>query len=257
MRLLLALLLASAIAPFTSSEETGLANAWLMTGKRDAILVDTAPTADEARRLADQIAKSGKRLTHIFLTSAHADHLLGLDVLTARFPAAKVVSTAGVVKDVETRGPDMLTVAQRRWGTRGPRRLVAPQAIEELTFEGTRLQIIEQSGIAALYDPKSRTLFAGDFVTNGAHPDLRDKRIAERLRALDALEKVNAERILPGHGPAGGIELIAATRRYLQDFAAAIRLGLPETAKQRMLKRYPRHRARENLERSVAAQFPG
>jgi len=220
------------VTTFTSSEQTGLSNAYLLAGRRDAILVDAAPTAGEASRLADMIQKSRKRLTLIFITHAHPDHIAGLDVLTKRFPHARVVSTT------------------------------EPLSGDLLMLESTPLKILkfengESAHAAALYDPASRRLFAGDLVANGVHLNVREKRITGWLRQLDALQTLGVDRIYPGHGAPGGVSLIADTRKYLNDFAAALKGSLPEAVRKRMLETYPRRRVRKNLERSVAAFFPG
>jgi hypothetical protein len=44
--------------------------------------------------------------------------------------------------------------------------------------------------------------------------------------------------IYPGHGEAGGIELIEKTRAYLRDFEIAVALGDPKRAEEYMLAKY-------------------
>jgi hypothetical protein len=48
-------------------------SATLIFGERDAVLVDRFLTIDHGARLADQVAASGKNLTHIYSTHAHGD----------------------------------------------------------------------------------------------------------------------------------------------------------------------------------------
>jgi cyclase len=108
-----------------------------------------------------------------------------------------------------------------------------------------------------LYEPQSRMLFASDLVASGVHLNTREGNAERWLPQLDALAKMDVARFYPGHGPAGGVELIAATRRYLEDFRAALKGAMPEEVLRRMRARYPRHRLEENLERGVAGQYPG
>ena len=65
------------------------------------------------------------------------------------------------------------------------------------------------------------------------------------------------EVIYPGHGPAGGVELIASTRQYLRDFSEAVASGTATEAERRMLARYPDYRMPRFLkEFSIPAFLP-
>jgi glyoxylase-like metal-dependent hydrolase (beta-lactamase superfamily II) len=57
-------------------------SASLIYGKRDAILVDTFFTVNQADALVDWIAASGKNLTTIYITHGHGDHLFGIGAAT-------------------------------------------------------------------------------------------------------------------------------------------------------------------------------
>ena len=45
----------------------------VISGERDAVLVDTAMTVDHNQKLVDWIAHSGKNLTAIYATDGHGD----------------------------------------------------------------------------------------------------------------------------------------------------------------------------------------
>src|ERR1700750_3204803 len=64
----------------------------LISGKRDAVLVDTAITVDQNQKLADWIAGSGKNLTAIFATHGHGDHFFGVNTIQKEFPNARFVA---------------------------------------------------------------------------------------------------------------------------------------------------------------------
>src|SRR5260370_16343379 len=61
----------------------------LISGARDAVLVDALTTVPEATALADWITLHQRRLTTIYITHGHSDHFLGLPVLLDRFPDAR------------------------------------------------------------------------------------------------------------------------------------------------------------------------
>src|SRR5262249_54839949 len=70
----------------------------LISGERDAVLVDTFLTIEQSRIQADWVAASGKNLVAIYVTHGHGDHFFGLGPLLERFPRAKAVATPEVVE---------------------------------------------------------------------------------------------------------------------------------------------------------------
>src|SRR5438552_16769080 len=69
----------------------------LISGKRDAVLVDTAITIDQNQKLVEWIAASGKNLTTIYATHGHGDHFFGVNTIQKRFPKARFVATREVI----------------------------------------------------------------------------------------------------------------------------------------------------------------
>src|SRR5690348_14645754 len=60
----------------------------LISGQRDAVLVDTAITVDQNHKLIEWIARSGKNLTAIYATHGHGDHFFGVNTIQKKFPKA-------------------------------------------------------------------------------------------------------------------------------------------------------------------------
>jgi hypothetical protein len=102
----------------------------LISGERDAVLVDAPITVEQARALVDWVAASGKNLTTIYATHGHGDHFFGTSTLLDRFPGARFVARPEVIKIMrqhKTLSPDtgstpLLTQPGRAAGTDpGPR----------------------------------------------------------------------------------------------------------------------------------------
>ena len=74
----------------------------LISGERDAVLVDTFLTTEQSQTLLDWVLSSGKNLIAIYVTHGHGDHFFGLAPLLARFPLAKALAIPEVVRAMET-----------------------------------------------------------------------------------------------------------------------------------------------------------
>jgi glyoxylase-like metal-dependent hydrolase (beta-lactamase superfamily II) len=90
-------------------------SATLIAGERDALLVDTFLTIDQNGQLADQVAATGKNLTHLYITHGHGDHFFGINALRQRFPHMRAVATAAVVGRMPSQfEPEMMDDVFRR-----------------------------------------------------------------------------------------------------------------------------------------------
>ena len=255
------------IHTFTSAEAGAWSNAYLISGNSDAILFDVVMLRSDALKLADEILQSERSLRVVFVSHAHPDHFMGLDVITERFPEARVVGTRNVVDDIKKDGPWMLSLLQEKLGLEAPRKLVVPEVLAdgEIVLEGKRVEVVEfgegeSRHIAALFIPSEGALLAADLIYHQAHCYLQEKRLDQWLTRLDELERFSRGRvttIYPGHGPAGDLALIDHTRSYLQDFSAALEKGSAKDVEAQMLGKYPHHHAKQFLTVfSIPAYFP-
>jgi glyoxylase-like metal-dependent hydrolase (beta-lactamase superfamily II) len=227
----------------------------LIYGQRDAVLVDTFLSAQHSKELVDWVAESGKNLTTIYVTHAHGDHFFGLKLLLDRFPNAKAIAIASVVKAIRDQiKPEYVkSFWEPRFPGQIPPQLAAPEVLQGDTFylEGEELKVVElghtdTSNTTALYVPSIGLVVSGDGVYNNTHLYLAerdDKTIDEWLRALDTIEALRPNAVIAGHGvldPDSSPRHIAETRRYLRDFAASLAstLTAPELY-QKMLSLYP------------------
>src|SRR5882762_7441636 len=63
----------------------------LISGERDAVLVDAPITLEQARALVEWVAASGKNLTTIYATHGHGDHFFGARTILERCRRARFV----------------------------------------------------------------------------------------------------------------------------------------------------------------------
>src|ERR1700694_5977605 len=101
----------------------------LISGKRDAVLVDTAITVDQNQKLVDWMAASGKNLTAIYATHGHGDHFFGVNTIQQRFPNARFVASRDAIEVMrEQLSPPWL---EAYWKSRFPGQIDPALAIVE------------------------------------------------------------------------------------------------------------------------------
>jgi glyoxylase-like metal-dependent hydrolase (beta-lactamase superfamily II) len=205
----------------------------LISGKRDAVLVDTFITVEQADRLVDWVAASGKNLTTIYVTHGHGDHFFGIGALLDRFPNAKAVATPDVVKLMRQQAsPDVLA---NFWNPLFPRqipdRLVIAEELKRnvIDLEGHDLVVVEVGHTdtdytTCLHGPSVGLVVAGDAAYNDVHLYLAESNAQTRrewIAALDKIESLNPRAVIAGHKRPGNDDspkIIEQTRQYIRDF---------------------------------------
>jgi glyoxylase-like metal-dependent hydrolase (beta-lactamase superfamily II) len=206
----------------------------LIYSEKDAILVDTQLTRAAGKELADWVVASGKNLTMIYITHAHADHFYGNAALVERFPRVKIMATPEVVaRMAEAILPDGMDAFWRRlFPGEIPEKLVTAVALNEdqFTLDGERLVVMrightDTDETTALWVPALGLTVAGDAVYNNTHPYLGESATKQaRLEWIAALDKIAAlhpEIVVGGHSdPSKGFspDAVHETKAYLEDF---------------------------------------
>ncbi len=95
-------------------------SASLLTGAKEAVLIDALLTTAEAAQLVEWIRAKNKSLTTVYVTHGHGDHFLGLSTIIAAFPDAKAVTLPEVVPFTDQQVSE---AALAQWGTLFPNQL--------------------------------------------------------------------------------------------------------------------------------------
>ena len=205
----------------------------LISGKRDAVLVDTAITVDQNQKLAGWIAGSGKNLTAIYATHGHGDHFFGVNTIQKRFPNARFVATREVI-DV-MRKQASVPVVESYWKPRFPGQIDSTLVVADelkggvVELEGEQLVSVplghtDTDNTTCLHAPSLGLVVAGDSAYNDVHLHLGESNAETRkdwIVALDTIESLKPAAVVAGHkrpGAADTPNIIEETRKYIRDF---------------------------------------
>jgi len=242
----------------------------LISGERDAVLVDTPITVEQARALANWVVASGKNLTTIYATHGHGDHFFGTSTVLERFPGARFVARPDVIKVMRQQAsPESLATF---WDPRFPGQISSHLAIAEelagnvINLEGHDLVTVplgftDTASTTCLHVPSIGLIVAGDAAYNGVHLHLSEspdrQRRQEWIAALDKMESLKPRAVIAGHKRIGNDDspgILGETRQYIRDFE---RLAMQTTTARelydQMLKLYPDRINRGALWSSVRA----
>ncbi|SFH19803.1 MBL fold metallo-hydrolase [Pseudomonas sp. NFACC45] len=191
---------AAAVFPVTSV---------LVSGEKEAILVDAQFGKSQAEQLVQKIRASGKQLTTIYISHGDPDYYFGLETLSAAFPKAKVLASAPTVEHIK----HTLDGKLKYWGpilkADAPSKAIVPQVLkgDSLILEGKRLQIIGLDGPqpdrSFVWIPSIKAVVGGVVVAENIHVWMADTQTPQSrkdwLATLEGIEKLQPNTVVPGH----------------------------------------------------------
>jgi glyoxylase-like metal-dependent hydrolase (beta-lactamase superfamily II) len=206
-------------------------NATLVSGKSEAVLLDTGFTRADAYRIAAMVLDSKKTLKTIYISQADPDFYFGAGVLQQIFPEARLVASAPTVKKIQATLATKLQVWGPRLGANAPQQVPIPEVMDGNTIllEGQPLEVrgLDDSlpHRSYVWIPSIKTVAGGVNVFAGLHAWTADTQSpAERAdwsRKLVAMAALQPETVIPGHALPGqprDASQIAYTQAYLAHF---------------------------------------
>ncbi|MGF6174179.1 MBL fold metallo-hydrolase [Ensifer sp. 4252] len=208
----------------------------LLTGEKEAILLDGGFTLSDGKAVAEAIKATGKTLTTIFVSCSDPDFYFSLRPIVEAFPDAKVLAAPATVAAINANVQTKLDTWSPQLGDNGPKMLadvVIPEASElsSLTLGGSSIDIVTIEGLKDrryVHVPDLNAIFGGVLVYSGAHVWVADEPTAQGrkkwIEALDAMAALKPAIVVPAHKGEGGpegVEAILFTRDYLIAFNEA------------------------------------
>lgn len=210
-----------------------LNNAGFVTGGGRTLLVDTAATERRALALRAAVLAAGAPLPRTVVnTHHHGDHTYGNGVFA---PHALIVGHDNARSEQLAAGHQLEMI----WPATdfGAIAITTPDLTysDRMTLHvgDTEVRVIHPgvahtTGDSIVWLPARRTVFTGDLVFAEGTPFLAMGSLAGSLRALELLRSLDAETVVPGHGPLTDPGAYEATERYLRYVAELAREGRAE-----------------------------
>src|SRR5688572_5922112 len=245
-------------------------NSTMIIGERDMVVVDPQFSLSEAHKLAAAILETKKRLTTIYSTHAHPDHLFGLAVLKQAFPDARIVALPATVNAARTGWP----ARQKFWfpvygsNIPGPEPVLPEElAMPVLTLEGEDFQIAGGvqgavgPGNSFVWVPSLKAVITGDIVFDRVYFGVpRDAARENWLKTIAQIAALNPAIVIPGHeGPGATRDMrsIEFMKKYVADWDANVaRSKTAAEMRANVLQQYPGLGMEFTLNDRVATYFP-
>jgi len=230
------------------------ANCLALAGRDATLVVDPLIAPAHARLVAEAIVRRGfPPVRHVALTHHHTDHALGAGFFAARGAivachrhcAAAMATQHGGLIEARRRIPALAEL----FADAAPH---APAAVFDERHAvdlggGVRVELRHLGpghtpGDAVVLLPSEDAVAAGDLVSEGYHVNYEEADLGALPRRLEDLAALPFARLVPGHGAAGGREILERQARYHAEVARiSAAAGTAEEARAALAARFPQH----------------
>jgi glyoxylase-like metal-dependent hydrolase (beta-lactamase superfamily II) len=207
----------------------------IISGESEAALIDAQFTLADAEKVAQQVKKSGKKLTVIYVSHGDPDFYFGMEVFKKYFPEVTAYASAVTIGHIKATAQKKLEVWGERLGKAITSNAVLPQILKtsELTIEGEHLEIIKVDAAperAFVWIPSIKAVVGGINVFGTTfHAWMADAQTPEArdtwLSVLSKIESLQPEIVVPAHAKSDSffdIKAVQHTREYVKFYGEAL-----------------------------------
>src|ERR1700692_3647603 len=133
------------IKVFTSPDDQFWTNSVIIEGEHEVMLVDAQLTKTNAERVLEEIQKTKKPLSIIYISHEHADHFLGLEVIREAYPGVRIIANSAVVERINKVYQEKIDKWKKILGSGATSQVVAIDKFDGnfIEFEGTKIEVLK------------------------------------------------------------------------------------------------------------------
>jgi glyoxylase-like metal-dependent hydrolase (beta-lactamase superfamily II) len=224
------------------NKNQGHCNNAIIEMKDYLIVVDANFPSGARLAMADAKKLSPKPVKYVFITHNHGDHFYGASLWTAG--GATTFAYKGVADEIKRYEPKRWQESARTRPDVAELHRDAPEPIMQ-TFDKSPYVLKDSTrevqflffgwahtrGDGFAWLPKERVLCTGDASVNGAYNNTADANIGNWPKVLEAAMKLKPRFVLPGHGPAGGPEILSGQAAFMTELRQAAQQAVAQGKK--------------------------
>jgi glyoxylase-like metal-dependent hydrolase (beta-lactamase superfamily II) len=201
------------IKVFTSPDDQFWVNSVVIAGEHEVMLVDAQLTKTNAKKVLEEIQKTKKPLSIIYITHEHADHFLGLEVFREAYPGVRIIANSAVVDRINKVYQEEIDKWKKILGLSATSQVVAIDKFDGnfIEFESSKIEVLKNirgdtDENTMLWIPGQGILISGDVLFNDMHVYTAETDSEARGKWLSSLQKIRALRpsvVIPGHSKVG------------------------------------------------------
>lgn len=206
------------------------ANSTFITTREGVIVIDTRGSEQEGKEVLAAIRdKTDQPVVYVLNSHSHSENISGNGAFS---------DTRTIIAHRKAQAMIIINAAEEK-------RRVSPPNLSfrkklDLMLGQYHLKVFHPGpahtdGDSYVYIPKWRIIITGGLVFNRILPVLGDANIESYIKALSEMENLDAEVIVPGHGPVGGKPIVTQMKHYLMELKRFVndalddRKNLPDT----------------------------
>jgi glyoxylase-like metal-dependent hydrolase (beta-lactamase superfamily II) len=205
----------------------------LLSGPKEALLIDGGFNYPDGRAVAAAIKASGKTLNAIYVSQSDPDYYFSLKPIREAFPGVKVIAATATIEAIKRNVEKKLAVWGPQLKENGPQTMadiVLPEPFDgaSLSVDGETVEIVAAQGLAnrrTLWVPSLKAVFGGVMIFSGVHVWTADTPTKEQRAAwianLDAIAARAPAVVVAGHATADAatdLSGVRHTKAYLVAF---------------------------------------